>query len=230
MYNKQPSRHYIKKVGGCLPIFFPPSALSLYTLPPARVVRALLWINNSQHAIFPHLCRSIYRSMPQSHISPLLAFVAALPRFFLNWISGSVCLWVRETKVCACEKKGNRVTRAASFSCCSLSLSLSLLKALNHDNSPPPSWWLVVADWEGEGWNASISALFPLLFRLPFFSRLPSHQGYVRTFPTKQRCKIGQSMMFAIHFNIVFFYLHALILRAKSCHDTENSTLDLVLY
>ncbi len=47
VYNKQPWRHYIKKVGGSLPTFFPPSALSLYTLPPAHVVRALLWINNS---------------------------------------------------------------------------------------------------------------------------------------------------------------------------------------
>ncbi len=126
------------------------------------------------------------------------------------------------------KKKGNRVTRAASSSCCSL--SLSLLKALNHDNSPPPSWWLVVrADWEGEGWNASISALPPSSFVPPPFFAIAKPPGVCAHFPDQTKMQNRPIMMFAINFNIVFFYLHALILRAKLCHDAENSIMNLVL-
>ncbi len=90
--------------------------------------------------------------------------------------------------MCACEKKGNRVTRAASFSCCSLSLSLSLLKALNHDNSPPPSWWLVVCSGLGRGGVERINQCpLPSSLSSPLFFAIAKPPGVYAHFPDQTK-------------------------------------------
>ncbi len=90
-----------------------------------------------------------------------------------------------------------------------VALSLSLLKALNHDNSPPPSWWLVVrADWEGEGWNASISALPPSSFVPPPFFAIAKPPGVCAHFPDQKKMQ-NRPIMPGLQFT-----------STKSCHDT----------